>query len=259
MSTPIIRNLKTKILNISIYTLLTIMFIALLSQVAVSADSGSGTIKGKVNYCGKGGYVGMQVFIPGRQFMVLLGTDGQFIFEGVPVGHYDINYAINGRLVNENKNISVSSGGTNDLGTIVFCAESDTGSGDATADQSAPDPCVANPDAPECLDADKDGVVAAKDCNDHDPAIKPGAIELCDGVDNNCNGQVDEESIVTILNGFGNCNAGKISIKSCNKGFENCDKDPSNGCETDIYNDRENCGQCGNACSALETCNLGIC
>ena len=32
----------------------------------------------------------------------------------------------------------------------------------------------------------------AGDCNDHDPAINPGAAELCDGIDNNCNGPLDE-------------------------------------------------------------------
>lgn len=30
------------------------------------------------------------------------------------------------------------------------------------------------------------------DCNDNNAAIKPGVTEICDGVDNNCNGQVDE-------------------------------------------------------------------
>jgi len=35
-----------------------------------------------------------------------------------------------------------------------------------------------------------------KDCNDNDATIYPGAPELCDGKDNNCNGQIDEGCLV---------------------------------------------------------------
>ncbi len=36
------------------------------------------------------------------------------------------------------------------------------------------------------------GVANANDCDDTDPTINPAAMDVCDGVDNNCNGQVDE-------------------------------------------------------------------
>jgi hypothetical protein len=42
------------------------------------------------------------------------------------------------------------------------------------------------------FDADGDGVIAAEDCNDEDPDIHPFALEICDGVDNNCDGAIDE-------------------------------------------------------------------
>ena len=43
-------------------------------------------------------------------------------------------------------------------------------------------------------DADRDGfTVCAGDCNDANPLVRPGAVELCNGQDDNCDGRVDEE------------------------------------------------------------------
>ena len=41
-------------------------------------------------------------------------------------------------------------------------------------------------------DLDGDGFNADDDCNDDNDLVNPGADELCDGMDNNCNGKVDE-------------------------------------------------------------------
>ena len=41
-------------------------------------------------------------------------------------------------------------------------------------------------------DKDGDGVTSDKDCNDNDKTVYPGAKELCDGKDNNCDKRVDE-------------------------------------------------------------------
>jgi hypothetical protein len=48
----------------------------------------------------------------------------------------------------------------------------------------------------------------------------------------------------------------------CNPGRDDCDGDPSNGCEIDLNSDPDNCGFCGNVCSfpgAVGICEAGVC
>jgi MYXO-CTERM domain-containing protein len=52
--------------------------------------------------------------------------------------------------------------------------------------------CVTITVTPAPVDADGDGVAADKDCDDSDPARLPGATELCNGKDDNCDGSIDE-------------------------------------------------------------------
>ncbi|MFT6161264.1 MAG: hypothetical protein ACJARS_004962 [bacterium] len=47
---------------------------------------------------------------------------------------------------------------------------------------------------PASPDADGDGFTADADCNDGDPLVSPDAEELCDGIDNNCDGDIDEDT-----------------------------------------------------------------
>jgi hypothetical protein len=56
-------------------------------------------------------------------------------------------------------------------------------------------------------DNDKDGyTIAQGDCDDEDPAVHPGAREICDdGVDNNCNGTADQSEPDEDGDGFGPC------------------------------------------------------
>lgn len=44
-------------------------------------------------------------------------------------------------------------------------------------------------------DLDTDGVTSETDCDDHNADVYPGADEVCDGIDQNCNGEIDEQAI----------------------------------------------------------------
>ena len=87
---------------------------------------------------------------------------------------------------------------------------------------------------PDCqVDADGDGWTTCDgDCNDGDASVYPGATEVCDGVDNDCNGQIDE--------GFDNDNDGWTTCDgdcddtdaSINPGApEDCDDGLDNDCD----------------------------
>ena len=106
--------------------------------------------------------------------------------------------------------------GTPDCKKLGCCQSKDLGDGDCVDDAakgasaspfSNEDPCTQCGDGVDqdcdgtdtpCVDTDKDGVA---DCQEtacgaqakDDPTVYPGAKELCDGKDNNCNQQVDED------------------------------------------------------------------
>jgi hypothetical protein len=108
----------------------------------------------------------------------------------------------------------------------VFYADEDRdGYGDATKSITS---CTQPPDH----------VISSSDCDDRDPDVYPWAEELCDGVDNDCNGTVDDpdllESVVYYVDadgdGFGDPKSGVDSCKPVADAVENgLDCDDSDG------------------------------
>jgi hypothetical protein len=96
-----------------------------------------------------------------------------------------------------------------------------------TAEPAAPDHTGLDTSAP--VDADEDGYGVDADCDDTDPAIYPGADELCDGVDNNCNGVADEGFADTDMDDVADCADAETCDGADNDGDGAVDEDFADG------------------------------
>ncbi len=137
---------------------------------------------------------------------------------------------------------------------LVICAD------DAIClEKLGADPCKANIHCDQAmsvcsytsLDKDNDGeapiVCGGQDCDDSNGNVHPGAAEVCDGKDNNCNGATDETATCP---GMATCEAGA------------CTCPPENTCGTDCVdtmNDNMHCGSCNVACLGVASCTGGQC
>ena len=95
------------------------------------------------------------------------------------------------------------------------------GCGADTAEKPQSDDAVSEDTASESVvfeDRDRDGHLAADDCDDLDHRVFPGAPETCDGKDNDCNGQTDE--------GFDLDGDGAWNMAECAHGNDCDDSDP---------------------------------
>lgn len=217
----------------TIYSSAIAMFFALAFSAATqAADAGTGVVKGQINFCGNGGVDGMLVYVPGRQFSVVTGEDGNFIFDNLMPGEYRLKFKNGNRIFDFQNSVYVFSQRVNDLGVVALC----DAVGTIISDTGASLPAV---------------TVAPAPAN----AVQPTVSDAKMAGDSGCT----EGTLVSLPGGTGDCKQGKLSVFSCNKGFSDCDGKVENGCEVDLMNDRENCGACGNECSSMDSCSLGIC
>ncbi len=125
--------------------------------------SHSGEIMGKIAFCGSQGNSDTFLYLTGESFVVKTDASGMFVFRYVPEGDYTLVTEVPGQAP-VSQNVHVYKDMITQIGTIVICP-----------------------------DNDGDGFTADVDCDDNNPTINPGADEVCDdGLDNNCNNQVDE-------------------------------------------------------------------
>ena len=142
-------------------------------------------------------------------------------------------------------------------------------------------------DVPEKIieDADGDGFSSEEDCDDSNSLVSPAAEEVCDGADNNCDGQIDEDVQTDFfadsdLDGFGNptliasaCEApsGFVSNGSdcddtdensypgaeeiCDDVDNNCNEEVDEGLGQMFYTDADGDGF-GNEASPVQACEI---
>lgn len=105
---------------------------------------------------------------------------------------------------------------------------------------------------PDCADFDKDSYNVLVDCDDNNNKIFPYAFELCDGLDNNCDGVVPTSEVDKDGDGFLACvdcddlNANIFPTSSdCGCGFEManeiCDNNIDDDCDGDIDKKDSDC------------------
>ncbi|MBN1654944.1 MAG: hypothetical protein JXA30_14335 [Deltaproteobacteria bacterium] len=124
--------------------------------------------------------------------------------------------------------------------------------------------CTANNGTAECAD----GTCNIADCN--------SGFDDCDGSYNNgCEADLNTSlqncgycnNPCSANNGTAECADGTCDIADCNSGFDDCDGLYINGCEAGLNTSLQNCGYCGNGCTANNgtaecadgTCNIADC
>ena len=124
----------------------------------------TGQISGSVKSCsGKFDPQGIVVHIPNISISTKLGSNPKFNLLSIPTGNHILVFEYEDQVLYSMKNITVRPNMLTALETVTLCP-----------------------------DSDGDGYNLMADFDDNNPVIYPGAPEICDRVDNNGNGVVDE-------------------------------------------------------------------
>ncbi|MFT6234727.1 MAG: hypothetical protein ACJAZO_005251, partial [Myxococcota bacterium] len=65
------------------------------------------------------------------------------------------------------------------------------------------------------VDNDNDGILAEDDCDDENPDTFPGAVDICDGVDNDCDGIIDNDAPSWFADGDSDDFGAGVAVAAC--------------------------------------------
>jgi len=190
---------------------------ALAAAPTADASREGGEISGIITNCA-GTAEDYLIYVPGTSFNAISDPAGNFKMSYVQPGRYTLLISKNGSRKGSVSTVDVVKKQLTDLGSISICLDSDGDGYNQITDCDDSNPNI-NPGAAEvcgdgtdnncdavidegctvCTDLDSDGFFAqagcgseALDCDDNNSIINPGAEEVCDGIDNDCDAEIDE-------------------------------------------------------------------